>query len=411
MADASPARRRAYEILDVGSTHDPWSRRVHAGLVLLILVSVAMAVLQSVPSIGAAHAGLFLGLDLVAGAVFTVEYVLRLWAAVEHPPLRHLPAWRARLHLAGQPGMLIDLVAILPLYLALAGVADLQVLLLFRLARFFKLARYSPGLRSLIEAVEAERRALLACLVILGGVMIVAATAMHLAEQGAQPDKFGSIPESMYWAIITLTTVGYGDIHPITPAGRMVAAVTAVMGLVMLSLPVGIIATSFAEVIHRRDFVVTWNMVARVPLFAQLDAREIADIMRYLRSRMVEPGAVIVHRDDPADSMYFIADGAVEVELPDRRVTLEPGQFFGETALLRHGRRLATVRAVGATRLLVLDRADFQVLLDQNAAIARRIRAIHRAHAEPPAVEPAGDLARPEIEAAPKKKSRRPRAG
>lgn len=394
-------RRRCYEVLDVGSTHDPASRRVHRALVLIVLISVSAAILESVPSIYAAHSTLFHTVELFAASIFTLEYVLRIWAIIDHPPLKGMPRWRARLSYAGSPAVLVDLVAILPVFIALAGPSDLQVLLLLRLLRFFKLARYSPGMRSLIEAVHAERRALLACLVILGGLMVVAAAMMHVVEGKAQPDKFGTIPEAMYWAIITLTTVGYGDAAPITTGGKLVAGITAVMGLVMLSLPVGIIATAFAEVIHRRDFVVTWNMVARVPLFAQLDAVEIAAIMRFLRSQIAEQGETLVHKDDPAQSMYFISSGSVEVELPARRVRLDEGQFFGEIAILRKGLRTATVRALEVTKLLVLDREDFATLMQQNPLIADRIHEVARGRLglealEP--LEPQGDIARREIE-------------
>lgn len=371
---------------------------VHRGLVALVLISVGTAILESIPSLYARYALLFHAVEIVAASLFTLEYVLRIWAIVDHPPLKRLPHWRARLTYASSPAVVIDLVAILPLFLAFAGPRDLQVLLLLRLLRFFKLARYSPGMRSLIEAVHTERRALLACLVILGGLMIVAAAMMHLVEGKAQPDKFGTIPEAMYWAIITLTTVGYGDAFPITPGGKLVAGITAVTGLVMLSLPVGIIATAFAEVIHRRDFVVTWNMVARVPLFSQLDAVEIASIMRFLRSQIVEKGETVVHRDDVAHSMYFIASGAVEIELHGRRVRLDEGQFFGEIAILRQGRRTATVRALDTTRLLVLDREDFVILMQQNPLIAERIHEVARGRAAPEPLEPQGDLTDRELE-------------
>jgi len=390
-------RRRCYEVLDVGSVHNAASRLVHRVLVAIILVSVLAAIFESVPSINARFSTFFHVFEWCAATIFTVEYLLRLWAAVEHRPLMHMPPWRARLHYAAQPAVLVDFLAIVPFYLSLFGPTDLQVLLILRLLRFFKLARYSPGMRSLIEAVKAERRALLACLVILGGVMIVAAAIMHLVEGKAQPDRFGSIPEAMYWAIITLTTVGYGDVHPVTVAGKIVAGVTAVMGLVMLSLPVGIIATAFAEVIHRRDFVVTWNMVARVPLFAQLQALEIATIMRFLRSRMVEAGEVIVRRDDLADSMYFIAAGSVEIELPQRRVRLDEGHFFGEVAILHKARRSATIRALDAVKLLVLESSDFAILMEQNPEIARRIHEVAQNRIQSQPLESFGDLDRREL--------------
>jgi voltage-gated potassium channel len=369
-------RRRCYEVLDVGSTHDPLSRHLHRGLVALVLLTVTATILESVPILKQRYALLFHSIEFVAAAVFTLEYALHLWSITEHPLLRALPAWKARASYALSPSMIVDLVAILPFFLAIFLGTELEVLLLLRLLRFYKLARYSPGIRSLMEAVHAERRALLACLVILGGLMIVAAAVMHFVEGRAQPDKFGSIPDSMYWAIITLTTVGYGDAVPITPGGKLVAGFTAVMGLVMLALPVGIIATAFAEVIHRRDFVVTWNMVARVPLFAHLDALEIADVMRYLRSRMVEPGEVILQRDATAHAMFLIASGSVEMELKDRRLRLEEGQFFGVSAILRKERTLATVRALEQTRLLVLDRDDLAALMEQNQEIAKRVREV-----------------------------------
>lgn len=390
-------RRRCYEVLDVGSMHDATSRIVHRFLVLLILVSVSATILESVPRFSASLRPVFLGIEYLAATVFTVEYVLRIWAIVDHPPSSDVPRWRARLGYAFSPSMLIDLVAILPLLLSLIWPSDFQVLLVLRLLRFFKLARYSTGMRSLVDAIWTERRALIACLVILGSVMILAAAAMHFVEGHVQPDKFGTIPDAMYWAIVTLTTVGYGDVVPVTANGKIVAGITAVTGLVMISLPVGIIATAFAEVIHRRDFVVTWNMVARVPLFAQLNATEIAAIMRFLRSQMVDTGEVIVHRDDPAHSMYFVASGAVEIELADRRIRMDEGHFFGEIAILRQGRRTATVRALEATRLLVLDRDDFVILTEQNPKIGQRIREVAQSRVGPRPMEPSGDIAGPEI--------------
>jgi voltage-gated potassium channel len=219
---------------------------------------------------------------------------------------------------------------------------------------------------------------------------------MHVAEREVQPDKFGSIPDAMYWAIITLTTVGYGDAAPATAIGRLIAGITAITGLVMLSLPVGIIATSFAEVIHRRDFVVTWNMVARVPIFQGLDAADIAGVMRFLRSQMVDAGVVIVRQGDPAHSMFFIASGLVEIELPDQRPRLSDGHFFGQIAMIRRGRQLATVRALEKTRLLVLTHEDFMALADQSPDIGLRIRdlAMKRDHADGTALDGDFDMGR-----------------
>jgi voltage-gated potassium channel len=368
-------RRRVYAVLEGGTGADALSRLVHIGIVALILISVATVILESVPSLDARFGGLFLTIEIIAGVVFTIEYGLRLWSAVDHPPLRGEGPWRARWLFARTPSMLIDVVAIIPFFLAFIAPDDFRVLLILRLIRFFKLARYSPGMRSLMEAVVAERRALLACLVILLGLMIVAAAAMHMAEATAQPDKFGSIPESMWWAIITLTTVGYGDVYPITPLGKMVASITALFGLVMLALPVGIIATSFSEVIRRREFVVTWAMVAKLPIFTNVDAASVGEILRVMRSRMVEPGEVIIRRGQQEDCMYVVASGGVEELLPSGHVILMEGQCFAEDAVLFGSPSPCTVRAVERTRLLALDRHDFQALMEREPHLRAEVEA------------------------------------
>ena len=228
-------------------------------------------------------------------------------------------------------------------------------------------------MRSLLDALYAERRALFGCFVILCGATLVAAALMHAAEGAAQPEKFGTIPDAMWWAIVTLGTVGYGDAVPITAIGRLVAGVTIFVGLLMVALPVGIVATAFANEVHRRDFVVTWGLVARIPLFSELSASQIADVMKILRAQKVEKGAVIARRGEPAHSMYLVVDGEVEIRLRHRHVRLGAGDFFGEIAALRQSRRSATVLAVRPTRLLALDASDLHGLMDREPQVASRI--------------------------------------
>ena len=372
-------RRRIYEILEQAMPDDRVSRYVHAALVALTIGSVGSVVFESVPAYAQNYGGVFLTIELVTVAAFSIEYILRLWIVPIHPPYRRLPLARVMFrHLFSLPA-LIDLLTILPFYLALVTPADLRALIVFRIFRFLKLARYSPGIRSLYEAIVNERRALMACIVILAALILVSASLMHLIEHDAQPTKFGTIPDAMWWAVVTLTTVGYGGVVPITPLGKMVAGLISILGLGMLALPVGIIATSFAEVIHRRDFVVTWGIVSRVPLFRDLDADDVAQVMRFLRSHTAVPGEIIVRRGELGHSMYFIASGQIELDRPKHApVVIGEGDFFGELAVVKPTRRTTTARALVRTDLLMLDATDLRVLMAERPELGRRVEEASR---------------------------------
>lgn len=385
MAVAAPKgwRRQVHLWLDHGAGDDPVANGIHRGLVLLICANVAAIVLESVPDIAARFGPVFHALETVSLALFALEYVARLWVAPEHVRYRALTPAQARLTYAASLPAMVDLLATLPLAFAMLGLADLQFLLLLRLLRFFKLGRYSPGMASLAAALQAERKALFACFVVLMGVMLMTASVMHLVEREAQPDKLGTIPDAMWWAIITLTTVGYGDVSPITAAGKAVAAVTAVLGLVMLALPVGIVATAFAQEIHRREFVVTWSMIARVPLFGQLDAVEIAEVMQFLRARKVRNGVVVAHDGEPLQALYFVASGEVELALPEGKTILDEGHFFGalvldDVAITSHASGVNAAVATAPTKLLVLDQIDFKALTARSPKLAAHIRKLAR---------------------------------
>ena len=390
-------RHRAYEILEHGPVGDRSMRLVSGLLILLVLINIAAVVLESVPRYELAYGGIFVAIEMVSLVVFTVEYLLRIWGAAEHAHHPDLQPLRARWNYISSTNGLIDLVSVLPFWLAFVAPSEFRIVLLFRFVRFLKLTRYSPALRSLLEALYSERRALFGCVVILAGATLVTAVFIHLAERGVQPEKFGTIPDAMWWSIVTLGTIGYGDVVPVTPLGKMIGAVTILCGLVMIALPVGIIATAFSEQIHRRDFVVTWGMVARVPLFAGLDAAAIADIMRLLRAQTVDAGDVIVRRGDIAHSMYFIAGGKVDIALSGRHVSLGVGHFFGEIAVLRRARRSATATATARTNLLVLDASDFHMLMERDKRIAERVHAVVRERVGLEAVSPKGDITTGEL--------------
>ncbi len=397
-------RRRVYLVLEQGSVGNGVSILVDRLLVALILINLIAVAFESVPAFAVRYALLFETIEYFSLVVFTVEYGLRLWCAVEHGPNRHLSPLRARLKYALSPAGVVDLIAVLPFWFAFMLPDDLRLLLVFRIVRFFKIARYSPAMRSLLDVLYRERRALFGCLVIAMGTALVSAALMHLAEGKVQPDKLGTIPDALWWAIVTLGTIGYGDVVPVTALGKVIATGTIFLGLIMIALPVGIIATAFAEQIHRRDFIVTWGMIARVPLFAELDAGEISDIMQLLRAQVAQAGEVIVRAGEPAHSMYFIAAGEVEVALKkDKRLRLGVGQFFGEVAVLRRARRSATATALTRANLLVLDAQDLHVLMERDPRIATRVKDVVAKRVGREVVSPKGDIVAEEIEPAEEK--------
>ena len=388
-------RDRLYELLE--HDHLPYSigSRFVRLIVFIVIIDVLAMILASVPEYDARFGGVFTVIKVGAVIVFALEYLARLWSVVGHSPRKLSPA-QDRLEYAFSSLGLIDLMAFLPASVALI-VGDRTMLVLLGVLPFFKLVRYSPAMRSLLAALHAERRTLVGCLVILLGAVLVFASLLYAIEHDVQPDKFGTIPQAMWWAIVTLGTVGYGDVVPVTSLGKLVSAFAIVGGLTMIALPVAIISTAFADEVRRRDFVVTWGMLARVPLFSQLSAAEIADIMRLLRAQTIEAGEILVRRGDAASSMYFITAGEVEIDLPSQRVRLADGTFFGEIALLRRTNRSGTVTATRKTKLLALDAQDFHALIERVPALDAHVQKTAEARLADTAEAQKGDLAAAEI--------------
>lgn len=370
-------RARAFEILEHGRRRDFASRMLDNVLIVLIVANVAGVVAQTIPEVAAEYGSALHAFDRLCVAVFALEYAARIWAAPEHPLLRHQSTLRARLKFAGTPMMLIDAIALLPWLLEVLFPQS-ALMPLTRLVRFLKLARYSPALATIGRVIAAERRALLACIVILGGVLLTAAAVMLAVEGRAQPDKLGDMPKAMWWSASMLAKIGGGELEPVTALGRIVSAITVMLGIFCFALPVAIIGRGFYEEIRRRDFVVTFAMVARVPLFAGLDAATVADLVSMLKARTAPVGAVIVRKGERGDAMYFIASGMVEVLTGPSTVMLYEGDFFGEMALLSHEPRSATVTAARPTDLLVLDADDFLRLVDRIPAIKDRLEDVRQ---------------------------------
>ncbi len=367
-------RRRAYLALEGGRLGGPVGAIVEGTLVALIVLNVAAYTMQSVPAFEAAHHLALHWFERVSVVVFAAEYAMRIWTASEDPIASERGPFLGRLYFASRPMMVIDFLAIAPAMAALfLPVADLRVLRLFRLMRLLKIARYSPALSALARVLVEERRALYGSLLLFLCAMLLFAAAMHAIEGDAQPAAFGTIPNAMWWAVTTLTTVGYGDVVPHTALGRFLAGIAMIVGLGLAALPVGIVATGFANSIHRRDFVVTFGMLARVPLFQGFDARTVSEIMDLLRANTVGAGDIISPAGEHAAAMYFVVAGEVEAQMPGARLRFSAGDFFGELGLVEHSMRDATIVAVQTSRLLALSAADFAALLQKRPGLKETI--------------------------------------
>ena len=289
-------RARIYRIIEC-SDPDDWKGQWFDGfMIVLIITNVIAVILETVAEIAAAHAAFFYAFELFSVTVFSVEYGLRIWSVVENldeEGFRH-PV-RGRIKYAMTPMALIDLMAIAPFFLAFILSVDLRFMRIFRLLRLLKLTRYSTAIHTLWAALMSQRRALAAALVIIVILLVFASSIIFLMEKEAQPEAFSSIPAAMWWGLATLTTVGYGDVTPVTAVGKVFGAFIMVLGVGMFALPAGILATGFSNEIRKREFVVTWNMVAQVPFFGTLDAMRISEIANLLEIRLVPPRHVIVH--------------------------------------------------------------------------------------------------------------------
>lgn len=221
-------------------------------VIILILASVGTAMIETEPVIHEGRETLFRRLDLAFGLLFLAEYLVRLWVADLSPDFKD-SRW-PRLKFIVSPSAIIDLVAIIPAMLAVAGggTLALRFVRFFRLLRLAKLGRFSRAWRDLASAVTERREELLIAFSLAAFVLIIASTLLYWAEADAQPDKFGSIPRAAWWAIVTLTTVGYGDVFPITPLGKFFSGLVLIAAIGLIALPTGIFAGAMNDVIQRR---------------------------------------------------------------------------------------------------------------------------------------------------------------
>jgi voltage-gated potassium channel len=364
MGDASKmSKPLAYPVLTqfVAATA---GRNMTKAAYVAVVVGVCAMVLSTIdPAYDAAHRGIT-GVLWACLAYFAFEWAVRIRGAVQ--------AGRGLAYLTSGRG-LVDAAGAIAVPVALALGVEPRTAWLLAVVWIVKVIPGIPGLRQLRRVLVVESGPLASVLVIFLTVLFLGSVAVHFFERDVQPATFGTVPAALWWAVVTLTTTGYGDVVPVTLPGRIVAALVMISGLGVFGLWTGILATGFAAETRRDNFLKTWESVTKVPFFANLGPAAIADVTQMLRTIDLPPRTTIIRKGQQGDCMYFIASGEVEVDLPGKKVRLGAGAFFGEMALLGNNLRSANITTTRLSKLLVLDLVDFRLLMARHPDLAQTI--------------------------------------
>jgi voltage-gated potassium channel len=323
----------------------------------------AMLTLTIEPAYAAAHRWLEAVLWACL-AFFSFEWAVRIRHSLQ----------TGRPYLTAGRGLL-DTAGVVAVPIALVAGAEPGTAWLLAVLWLVKVIPGIPGLRQLRRVLLLESGPLFSVMVLFLMVLFLGSVAEYFLERNVQPETFGNVPAALWWAVVTLTTTGYGDVVPTTTLGRIVAAMVMISGLGVFGLWTGILATGFAAETRRDNFLRTWESVSKVPFFADLGPSAIADVTHMLRTIDLPPRVMIIRKGQQGDCMYFIASGEVEVDLPGKKVQLGEGAFFGEMALLGNNLRGANVTTTRLSKLLVLDLVDFRLLMARHPDLAGTIDA------------------------------------
>ena len=252
------------------------------------------------------------------------------------------------------------------------SIYDLRILRLFRLFDIFSQSRFLLPTNTLIKTIIKQRNALLGSQIMVISILLIVSTFIYFLESSVQPEVFGSIPSTMWWGIATLTTVGYGDVVPMTDLGKLLASFTMLVGIGMFALPAAILASAYYEEIQKKNFLVSFEAIASVPLFQELPIGAVGKINEKLQVVLLAEHETIFSKGDEADSMFIIEYGKVKVEI-DNPVYLVPGDFFGEMGLLGNAPRNATITAADDTKLLELTKADLEELSEEHPGLFKEL--------------------------------------
>ena len=367
------------KLLNDGAADQFLPRSIYRPMLMMAVAgSTGIVIVDTVPDVWGDWLMAVKLADVAALLLMAMDYFCRLrvaWLSGDKENPDHTPAKHLRKYAFSVYGI-FDFLAVIPFLLDMLFIPMSQdVHTILGVWRFLKLARYSPALEILATVVIEEMKPLSSALFIVALLSLGSATVMYFVERH-MATHFTTLPDSLWWAIVTLTTVGYGDVVPETALGKLLNSFVAVLGLCMFALPASILATGFAEETRRRYFMNTWNLVSKVPMFASMHAGQIAEIAALLRPVRIAKGDAVVRQGDAGDSMYFIVSGQLEVRTPHGVFKLNPGDFFGEIALVERTPRTATVVTATRSQLLQLQVLDFQRFVSQYPELLEDIRKI-----------------------------------
>jgi voltage-gated potassium channel len=245
-------KQRVWEILDVAKPGDVLSRTFNIFILTLISLNVVAVIIGSVKLIEERYERFLYWFEIFSLAVFSIEYIARVWSCVSRK--EYSKPITGRLRFMAKPMSLIDLLAVLPFYLPFVhtDLRFIRALRLFRIFRVAKLGRYSTSARLFGRVFKDSKEELVITFMVMILLIVMTSSFMYFAENEAQPDKFPDIPSTMWWSVVTLTTVGYGDIYPVTTLGKFFAALVSILGIGMFALPTGVLGANFVQEIQKQ---------------------------------------------------------------------------------------------------------------------------------------------------------------
>lgn len=252
VSETTRLRTKAFQLLESETHSSAFAKIVTWFLIILIISNVTATIVASERNYYLLHKNSFILFEMVSLSIFCIEYLLRVWCCIEHEKYSNISPLKARIHYIFSPMALIDLIAILPFIVAFFFAIDLRALRLIRVLRLLKLTHYFKGFNVFITVIVKESKSIMAAMMVMLFFIIIAASIMQFVEGQAQPEHFGSIMQSFWWAVVTMTTVGYGDVIPITTLGKVISTFIMLAGVGLVALPAGMLAGRFGEELRER---------------------------------------------------------------------------------------------------------------------------------------------------------------